>query len=185
MDKSYILPCLTQNHRQQTLHLTMLHADQTTSNKSYILPCLTQIPTNHRQQIILTTMPHTQIRFNHRQQILLPMPHTATSKKSYILSCLTHRYQQIPGNKSYIFPCLTRILTDIQQIELLITLHTDTSIAAPLPSDASAPPLMPHRLLLMPPPAFAAPAPLPISDPPASASSPFGQDAIKGRITLP
>ena len=83
-NKSYIPPCLTQipaNHRQQIVHLTMLHTDtrksqailptnrtschashryqQITGNKSYILPCLTQIPANHRQQIVHLAMPHT------------------------------------------------------------------------------------------------------------------------------
>ena len=80
-NKSYILPCFTQisaNHRQQFVHLAMSHADtsksqarirtschvsrryqQITGNKSRVLPCLTQIPTNHRQQIVLLAMSHT------------------------------------------------------------------------------------------------------------------------------
>ena len=107
-NESYILPCLTQipaNHRQQIVHLAMPHTDtsksqatnctsyhashryqQNKGNKSYILPCLTQIPANHRQQVVLLTMPHTDTRKSQ-----------ATNRTSDHAS---HRYQQITGNKS-------------------------------------------------------------------------------------
>ena len=122
-NKSYILPCLTQmpsNHRQQNLHLTMPHTDtsksqavnrtcynasnryhQITGSKSYILPCLTQIPANHRQQVVLLTMLHTDTSKSQ-----------ATNRTSYHA---LHRYQQITGNKTYIVPCLTQIPANHRQ----------------------------------------------------------------------
>ena len=132
-NKSYILPCLTQipaHHRQQIVHLTMLHTDtsksqatnrtschashryqQITDNRSYILPCLTQTPANHRQQIVHLTMPHTDTsksqptkrtsyHASHGYQQI-----QATNLTSYHAS---HRCQQHTGNKSYILPCSHR-----------------------------------------------------------------------------
>ena len=141
-NKSHILPCLTQipaNHRQQIVHLTMHHTDtrksqailptnrtshhashryqQITGNKSYILQCLTQIPANHRQQVVLLTMPHTDTRKSQ-----------ATNRTSHHAS---HRYQQITGNKSYILQCFIQIPENhrpsCQQIVHLAMPHTDTS----------------------------------------------------------
>ena len=137
-NKSNILPCLTQtpaNHRQQIVHLTMLHTDtresqailptnrtschashryqQITVNKSCFLPCLTQIPANHRKQIVNLAMPHTDTSKSQ-----------ATNRTSYHAS---HRHQQITGNKSYILPCLTQIPANHrQQIVHLAMPHTDT-----------------------------------------------------------
>ena len=114
-NKSYFLPCLKQipaNHMKQVVFLAMSHEDtsksqatnrtschvsrryqQITGNKSYSLPCLTQIPTNHRQQIVLLAMSHAD---------------TSKSQATNRTSCLaSHRYQQITGNKSYFLPCLT------------------------------------------------------------------------------
>ena len=76
-------------------------------------------------------MPHTDTS-NHRQQIVhLTMPHTDTSKSqatnrtSYHAS---HRYQQITGIKSYILPCLTQIPANHRkQVVLRTMLHTGTS----------------------------------------------------------
>ena len=170
-NKSYFLPCLTQipaDHRQQTVLLAMSHTDtsksqatnrischvsrryqQITGNKPYFLPCLTQIPANHRQQIVLLAMSHTdtskitgnksyflpcltQIPANHRQQIvLLVMSHAHTSKSQATnrTSChVSRRYQQITGNKSYFLPCLTQIPANHrQQILHLAMSHADTS----------------------------------------------------------
>ena len=171
-NKYYILPCLTrirsnqkqqkrtschasQGYQQQTVtivhlaYLLCLHGyQQITGNKTYILPCRRQTPANHRQQILLLAMPHTdtsnkqatsrtslpcltQIPANHRQQIVhLTMPHTDTSKSqaTNLLSChASHRYLQITGNKSYILPCLTQVpATHRQQIVHLTMLPTDT-----------------------------------------------------------
>ena len=139
--KTYILPCLTrtpENHRQQIVHLAMLHTDTSKSqailptnrtschashryqkitghlaNKSYILPCLTQTPANHRQQIVHLTKPHTDTSKSQ-----------ATNRTSYHAS---HRYQQITGDKSFILPCLTQIISNHrQQIVHLTMLHTNT-----------------------------------------------------------
>ena len=135
-NKSYFLPCLTQipaNHRQQIVFLAMSHADtsksqatnrtschvsrryqQITGNKSYFLPCLTQIPANHRQQIVLLAMSHTD---------------TSKSQTTIRTSChVSRRYQQITGNKSYFLPCLTQIPANHrQQIVLLAMSQADTS----------------------------------------------------------
>ena len=132
-NKSYILPCLTQipaNHRQQIVHLTMPHTDtsksqatnrtschashrylQITGIKSCFLPCFTQVPANHRQQIVLLAMPHTD---------------TTKSQATNLLSChASHRYHQITGNKSYILPCLTQVpVNHRQQIVHLTMPHT-------------------------------------------------------------
>ena len=75
-NKSYILPCLTQvpaNHRQQIVHLTMLHTDS--RNSQDILPAN-------------RTSCHASCCY---QQI------TVNSRASCLAS---HRYQQITGNKS-------------------------------------------------------------------------------------
>ena len=108
VNKSYILPCLTQtpaNHRQQIVHLAMPHTDtsksqatnrtschashryqQITGSEPYILPCLTQIPANHRQQIVYLAMPHTD---------------TSKSQATNRTSChASHRYLQITDSKS-------------------------------------------------------------------------------------
>ena len=89
---------------------------QITGNKSYILPCLIQLPSNHRQQSIHLTMPHTDTRNSQ-----------ATNRTSYHAS---HRYQQIIGNNSSLLPCLTQIQADHrQQIVHLTMPHTDTRIS--------------------------------------------------------
>ena len=135
-NKSYFLPCLTQipaNRRQQVVLLAMSHADtsksqatnrtschvsrkyqQISGNKSYFLTCLTQIPANHRQQIVLLTMPHAD---------------TSKSQATNRTSChVSRRYQQITGNKSYFLPRLTQIPANHrQQIVLLAISHPDTS----------------------------------------------------------
>ena len=135
-NKSYILPCLTQipaNHRQQIALLDMSDADtsksqatnrtschvrrryqQITGNKTYFSPCLTQIPANHRQQIVLLAMSHTD---------------TSKSQATNRTSChVSRRYQQITGNKSYFLPCLTQIPANHrQQIVHLAMSHADTS----------------------------------------------------------
>ena len=135
-NKSYFLPYLKQipaNHRQQTVLLAMSHADtsksqatnrtschvscryqQITGNKSYFLPCLTQIPANHRQQIALLAMSHT---------------NTSKSQATNRTSChVSHKYQQITGNKSYFLPCLTQVPANHrQQIVLLAMSQADTS----------------------------------------------------------
>ena len=135
-NKSNILPCLTQtpaNHRQQIVHLTMLHRDtrksqailptkrtschashryqQITVNKSCFLPCLTQIPANHRRQSLHLAMPHTD---NNKSQ--------ATNRTSYHAS---HRYQQITGNKSYILPCLTQTPANHSQQIVHLSCHAE------------------------------------------------------------
>ena len=103
LNKSYILPCLTQipsNHKQQIVHLTML----------------TQIPANHRQQIVHLTMPHIDTSKSQ-----------ATNRASYNAS---YRYQKFTGhlaNKSYILPCPMLIPANhSQQVVLLALPHTDT-----------------------------------------------------------
>ena len=135
-NKAYFLPCLTQipaHHRQQFVLLAMSHTDtsksqvtnrtscrvshryqQITGNKAYFLSCLTQIPTNHRQQIVLLAMSHTD---------------TSKSRATNRTSChVSRRYQQITGNKSYFLPCLTQIPANHrQQIEFLAISHADTS----------------------------------------------------------
>ena len=142
----------TDTSKSQATNRTSCNAShryqQITGNKTYILPCRRQIPANHRQQILLLAMPHTdtsnkqatsrtslpcltQIPANHRQQIVhLTMPHTDTSKSqaTNLLSChASHRYLQITGNKSYILPCLTQVpATHRQQIVHLTMLPTDT-----------------------------------------------------------
>ena len=100
-NKSYFLPCFTQN-------------PQITVNKSYFLPCLTQIPANHRQQIVLLAMSHTD---------------TSKSQATNRTSChVSRRCQQITGNKSYFLLNLTQIPADHrQQIVLLAMSHADTS----------------------------------------------------------
>ena len=134
--KPYFLPYLTQisaKIRQQNILLAMSHTDtsksqvtnrtscrvsrryqQITGNKSYFLPCLTQIPANHRQQIVLLAMSHTDI---------------SKSRATNRTSChVSRRYQQITGNKSYFLPCLTQIPANhSQQIVLLAMSHADTS----------------------------------------------------------
>ena len=141
-NKSYILPCLTrtpENHRQQIVHLAMLHTDTSKSqailptnrtschashryqkitghlaNKSYILPCLTQTPANHRQQIVHLTKPHTD---------------TSKSQATNRTSChASHRYLQISSSKSCFLPFFTQVpVNHRQQIVHLTMPHTDTS----------------------------------------------------------
>ena len=169
-NKSYLLPCLTQipaSHRQQIVLLAMSHADtsksqaanrtachvsrryqQITGNKSFFLPCLAQIPANHRQQVVLLAMSHTDTSksqaTNRTSCHVSRRYQQITGNKSYFLPCLTqipanhrqqivllamsHRYQQITGNKPYFLPCLTQIPANHrQQIVLLATSYADTS----------------------------------------------------------
>ena len=125
--------CKSQATNRRSCHASHRY-QQIPDNKSHFLPCLTQIPANHRQQIILLVMPHTDTS---KSQAILPttvhltMPHTDTSKSqatnrtSYHAS---HRYQQTTGNKTYILPCLTHIPGNHRQHNVHLTmLHTDTS----------------------------------------------------------
>ena len=118
----------THTSKSQATNRKSCHAShryqQITGNKSYILPCLTQIPANHRQQIVHSSMPHADTRKSQ-----------ATNRTSCHAS---HRYKQIAGNKSYIShryqqitgnKCLTQIPANHRQqiVNLAIPHHTDTS----------------------------------------------------------
>ena len=76
-------------HASRTSCHTSHRYQQVTGNKSHILPCPRQMPANdrnHKQQIVLFAMPHTDTNpscYN------FAMPHKDASSKSYILPCLT------------------------------------------------------------------------------------------------
>ena len=108
----------TDTSKSQAVNRTCYNASnryhQITGSKSYILPCLTQIPANHRQQVVLLTMLHTDTSKSQ-----------ATNRPSYHAS---HRYKQITGNQSYILPCLTQTPANHRQQIVHLTMPlTDTS----------------------------------------------------------
>ena len=93
----------------------MSHADTSKSQATNRTSCHVQIPTNHRQQIVLLAMSHADTsKSQATNRTLLAMSHTDTSK--------------LTGNKSYFLPCLTQIPANHrQQIVLLAMSHADTS----------------------------------------------------------